>query len=204
MNNMNLITRKHRRVSWFSFWHVFAFSLANINGVFVTVIEENETTDGHRCFVDKTADRPSLQENPLKRTGKLFGGLIHDIKRRYPYYISDFKDGLNAQCVGSILFMFFAVLAPAITFGGLLGTNSLVTRFCYAFCKFSSLCFCAGEKTYGWMGTTEVLIAQSICGLLWALFSAQPLLIMGATGPLLVFEKSLYDVKNLRMISAVF
>lgn len=44
------------------------------------------------------------------------------------------------------------------------------------------------------MGTSEVLVAQSLCGIIWSLFSAQPLLIMAATGPFLIFEGSLYEV----------
>ena len=56
----------------------------------------------------------------LKRTGKLFGGLIADIKRKAPWYISDFTDSLNLQCLATFCFMYFALLAPIVTFGGLL------------------------------------------------------------------------------------
>ncbi len=64
--------------------------------------------------------------NPLKRTGRVFGGLINDVKRRYPYYLSDFTDALNAQCLAAVFFIFFAALSPAITFGGLLGKGFTV------------------------------------------------------------------------------
>ncbi|TKR92521.1 hypothetical protein L596_007158 [Steinernema carpocapsae] len=56
----------------------------------------------------------------LKRTGRLCGGLLLDIKRKLPWYCSDFKDALNMQCVATICFMYFALLAPIVTFGGLL------------------------------------------------------------------------------------
>jgi sodium bicarbonate transporter 10 len=56
----------------------------------------------------------------LKRTGKLCGGLLADIKRKLPWYLSDYKDALNMQCVATICFMYFALLAPIVTFGGLL------------------------------------------------------------------------------------
>lgn len=56
----------------------------------------------------------------LKRTGRLFGGLILDIKRKAPWYLSDFTDSLNLQCVATFCFMYFALLAPIVTFGGLL------------------------------------------------------------------------------------
>lgn len=41
----------------------------------------------------------------MRRTGLPFGGLINDIKRRYPYYLSDFTDGLNSSCLAAAIFM---------------------------------------------------------------------------------------------------
>ncbi|XP_033102443.1 band 3 anion transport protein-like isoform X2 [Anneissia japonica] len=110
------------------------------------------------------------QIDPLERTGILFGGLFNDIKRRYPYYLSDFRDALNVQCCAAFIFIFFACLSPAITFGGLLG-----------------------EKTDNWMGVSEMIFGTAICGVVFSLFSGQPLMIIGATGPVLVFEENLYS-----------
>ena len=47
---------------------------------------------------------PMEEENydPMERTPHFFGGLIHDLKRRFPYYLSDFKDGLNLQVFGPL------------------------------------------------------------------------------------------------------
>lgn len=59
--------------------------------------------------------------DPLRRTRKCFGGMINDIKRRFPYYKSDFLDGINIQCFSAAIFMYFAALSTAITFGGLFG-----------------------------------------------------------------------------------
>ena len=60
--------------------------------------------------------------------GRIFGGLIQDVKRRAPHYLSDFKDALHLQCVASFIFMYFACITPVITFGGLLGeaTNNML------------------------------------------------------------------------------
>lgn len=60
-------------------------------------------------------------DDPLKRSGRPFGGLVRDTRRRYPKYVSDFADALNPQCMAAIIFIYFAALSPAITFGGLLG-----------------------------------------------------------------------------------
>ena len=43
-------------------------------------------------------------------------------------------------------------------------------------------------------GAIEMLVAGSLCGLTYAMFSGQPLTIIGATGPLLIFETILYQL----------
>ena len=53
-----------------------------------------------------------------------------DLRRKLPWYVSDYKDGLHIQCIASLFFMYFACLAPIITFGGLLGSatnNNIVS-----------------------------------------------------------------------------
>ncbi len=77
------------------------------------------------------AVEPDKYGDPLKRTRRLFGGLINDVKRRYSKYASDFKDGLNLQCLGTLIFIYFAALAPAITFGGLLSRFSFIILLVY-------------------------------------------------------------------------
>ena len=70
------------------------------------------------------AKAPEDDYDPLKRTGRCFGGLVNDVKKRYPFYWSDIKDGINSQCIAAIFFIYFAALSPAITFGGLLGKST--------------------------------------------------------------------------------
>ncbi|KAF3689753.1 Electroneutral sodium bicarbonate exchanger 1 [Channa argus] len=105
----------------------------------------------------------------LQRTGRLFGGLILDIKRKAPFYLSDFKEGLSLQCVASFLFLYCACMSPVITFGGLLG-----------------------EATEGRISAIESLLGASMTGVVYSLFAGQPLTILGSTGPVLVFEKILF------------
>nr|XP_046259849.1 anion exchange protein 3 isoform X2 [Scatophagus argus] len=107
--------------------------------------------------------------DPLKRSGIPFGGLIHDIRRRYPHYVSDLKDALDTQCIAAVIFIYFAALSPTITFGGLLG-----------------------EKTEGMMGVTELIVSTATLGVIFSLLAGQPLLIIGFSGPLLVFEEAYY------------
>uniref|UniRef100_F6XL93 Anion exchange protein n=1 Tax=Ciona intestinalis TaxID=7719 RepID=F6XL93_CIOIN len=119
---------------------------------------------------EKKEPPPPPDEDPLKRSGRPFGGFIKDVKNRYPKYLSDITDAINLQCLASIIFIYFAALSPAITFGGLLG-----------------------EKTNGWMGVSEMILGCCVCGCMFGLISGQPLLVVGSTGPLLVFEEAVYN-----------
>ncbi|KAL8587703.1 hypothetical protein ACOMHN_020921 [Nucella lapillus] len=101
----------------------------------------------------------------LIRTGRIFGGLIDDIKRKAPFFLSDFKDALHIQCLASFVFLYFACLTPIITFGGLLG-----------------------DATNNNMAALESILAGAICGVVYSLCAGQPLTILGSTGPVLVFE----------------
>ncbi|KRX66586.1 Sodium-driven chloride bicarbonate exchanger, partial [Trichinella sp. T9] len=111
------------------------------------------------------------QDIALKRTHKLFGGLMADIKRKIPWYASDFKDAFNLQCVAAFLYMYFAMLAPIVTFGGLLE-----------------------EATDRNLAAIENLFSGAICGTLYSLFAGQPLTMIGSTGPVLIFERVVFDL----------
>uniref|UniRef100_A0A665U1D9 Band 3 anion exchange protein-like n=1 Tax=Echeneis naucrates TaxID=173247 RepID=A0A665U1D9_ECHNA len=117
--------------------------------------------------VDKAPEEP--REDPLARTGYPFGGMVKDIKRRYRYYISDYTDALNPQVLAAVIFIYFAALSPAITFGGLLA-----------------------DKTERMMGVSELMISTSIQGVIFCFIAAQPVLVIGFSGPLLVFEEAFY------------
>ncbi|XP_038580097.1 sodium bicarbonate cotransporter 3-like isoform X1 [Micropterus salmoides] len=109
----------------------------------------------------------------LQRTGRIFGGLILDVKRKLPFYWSDIRDSLSLQCLASILFLYCACMSPVITFGGLLG-----------------------EATKGNISAIESLFGASMTGVAYSLFAGQPLTILGSTGPVLVFEKILFKFCN--------
>uniref|UniRef100_A0A8C1H923 Anion exchange protein n=1 Tax=Cyprinus carpio carpio TaxID=630221 RepID=A0A8C1H923_CYPCA len=96
----------------------------------------------------------------LAYTGRFCGGLFLDIKRKLPWYPSDFYEGFHIQSISAVLFIYLGCITNAITFGGLLGdaTDNY---------QLSSFLFC--------------------------LFSGQPLIILSSTGPILIFEKLLYE-----------
>lgn len=112
-------------------------------------------------------------DDPLKRTGRLFGGMINDIKRRIPMYKSDIQDGLNTETLAATLFLYFAGLATAITFGGLIG-----------------------DKTSNLVGISETLVSACFVGMIFHAFASQPLVFVGTTGPLILFDEALIQFCN--------
>ncbi|XP_044062782.1 sodium bicarbonate cotransporter 3 isoform X1 [Siniperca chuatsi] len=105
----------------------------------------------------------------LQRTGRIFGGLVNDVRRKVPFLWSDIRDAFSLQCLASVLFLYCACMSPVITFGGLLG-----------------------EATKGNISAIESLFGASLTGVAYSLFAGQPLTILGSTGPVLVFEKILF------------
>mmetsp|Transcript_10641 Transcript_10641/g.25314 ORF Transcript_10641/g.25314 Transcript_10641/m.25314 type:complete len:552 (+) Transcript_10641:190-1845(+) len=100
-----------------------------------------------------------------------FGVGIATDAARYKVYRSDITDAFTVQSIATTCFLFFACLAPAVAFGGLqaIATNNL-------------------------MGATEYIVSTGVCGMLYAVFAAQPLTIIGSTGPILAFTSVLYQV----------
>ena len=133
-------------------------------------IEKHEV---EKTLAETIQEKDESDVDPLTRTGRFCGGLIRDIKRRFPFYVSDITDAFHMRCLATIIFVYFACLAPAITFGGLLS-----------------------EKTNAWMGVSEMILATALCGIIFSLFAGQPLIIIGATGPLLVFEKNTFELSE--------
>lgn len=120
----------------------------------------------------------STQGTELDFTGRLFGGIKDDIRRKAPHYVSDFKDGLHSNVAGTTLFLYFAALANAIAFGALTG---LLT----------------GNE----IGIIEMLVVTAVGGILFALLAGQPLTILGGTGPITIFTGMLYVACNQLEIS---
>lgn len=96
-------------------------------------------------------------------------GIRDDLARRLPLYASDWIDGLRFKSVPVILFMYFACLAPVVAFGGL--TSAL---------------------TNGSIGVIEFLLSSGASGMVYAMFSAQPLTFIAPTGLTLAFTTALY------------
>ncbi|XP_041084608.1 electrogenic sodium bicarbonate cotransporter 1 isoform X2 [Polyodon spathula] len=108
--------------------------------------------------------------NELKKTGRFCGGLVLDVKRKIPFFASDFYDALSIQSLSAVLFIYLATVTNAITFGGLLG-----------------------DATDNMQGVLESFLGTAVTGAVFCLFSGQPLIILSSTGPVLVFERLLFN-----------
>ncbi|EMG45853.1 BOR1 Boron transporter 1 [Candida maltosa Xu316] len=98
-------------------------------------------------------------------------GIYNDLKTRLPYYKSDFTDALNYRVVPSTAFIFFTNLLPAIAFAQ--------DMF---------------DKTDNAYGVNEVLMSSAMAGVVFGLFSGQPLCIVGVTGPISIFSYTVYEL----------
>ncbi|KAG5420095.1 hypothetical protein I9W82_001975 [Candida metapsilosis] len=102
-------------------------------------------------------------------------GIYNDLKTRLPYYKSDFKDAWNYRVIPATLSIFFSNLLPAIAFAQ--------DMF---------------DKTENAYGVNEVLMASAIAGVVFGLFSGQPLCIVGVTGPISIFSYTVYQLMTPR------
>uniref|UniRef100_A0A2I3FXI4 Anion exchange protein 4 n=1 Tax=Nomascus leucogenys TaxID=61853 RepID=A0A2I3FXI4_NOMLE len=119
---------------------------------------------------DRHRHGPHAPSPELQRTGRLFGGLIQDVRRKVPWYPSDFFDALHLQCFSAVLYIYLATVTNAITFGGLLG-----------------------DATDGAQGVLESFLGTAVAGAAFCLMAGQPLTILSSTGPVLVFERLLFS-----------
>lgn len=92
---------------------------------------------------------------------------LHNLRVRY---ISDWTV-FNQLIVASAVYVFFTNLLPGITFA-------------------SDLYVLTGKS---W-GTIEVVFSTGLCGVIFSIFSIQPLTILGVTGPFSVLAENIYSL----------
>uniref|UniRef100_A0A8C2FKW0 Anion exchange protein n=1 Tax=Cyprinus carpio TaxID=7962 RepID=A0A8C2FKW0_CYPCA len=119
---------------------------------------------------DEEMPAPHELGEELKFTGRFCGGLWLDIKRKVPWFLSDFYEGFHIQSISAVLFIYLGCITNAITFGGLLG-----------------------DATDNYQGVMESFLGTALAGTVFCLFGGQPLIILSSTGPILIFEKLLYE-----------
>ncbi|KAL2753158.1 hypothetical protein ACRALDRAFT_1058809 [Sodiomyces alcalophilus JCM 7366] len=88
-----------------------------------------------------------------------FRGIRNDLRRRAPYYKSDWTDAYDYRVVPATVYMYFANIFPALAFSLDMFAN-----------------------TNSSFGVNEVLLASVLGAVVFSLFSCQPLVIVGVTG----------------------
>ncbi|KAH3680243.1 hypothetical protein WICMUC_000424 [Wickerhamomyces mucosus] len=102
---------------------------------------------------------------------QLFRGIIADLKDRLPFYISDWTDSINYRVIPATIHTFFTNIFPAIAFAQ--------DMF---------------DKTNNSYGVNEVLLSSAIAGIIFGIFAGQPLTIVGVTGPITIFNYTVYNI----------
>ncbi|KAH8660664.1 HCO3 transporter family-domain-containing protein [Tricladium varicosporioides] len=149
---------------------------ASLPVVGITTFEKDfQTCTEAKCSATFPAARRSFKSRSkelFRSGGKLqaFRLLKQDISNIRERYVSDWKL-FNQLVFASAVYVFFMNILPGITFAGDLYALTGMT----------------------W-GTIEVVFSTGLCGIIFSLFSIQPLTILGVTGPFSVLAENLYEL----------
>jgi len=104
----------------------------------------------------------------------------NDVKERKKHYKSDWTDAFRnkRQCIPAILFLYFACLAPVVSFGTI-----------------------SSQITDGAMGVMEFFLASGAAGMAYSVLSGQPMAFIAPTGLTLAFISGLFRFCTLRNIA---
>lgn len=102
-----------------------------------------------------------------------------DVRRRRKVYVSDWTDAFKnmKKVIPAILFLYFACLSPAVSFGTI-----------------------ASQLTDGSMGIVEFLISSGLSGMAYAVLCGQPMAFIAPTGLTLAFISGLYQFCSVKSL----
>lgn len=107
-----------------------------------------------------------------------FRGMYHDVRRRLPYYKSDILDGLNYRTFAGTVRIYFVNLLPALAFQLDMHHN-----------------------TDGFFGVNEALLSSVMAAVVFSIFSAQPLTVVGITGLISLFNYTIFHIIKMHDVS---
>ncbi|CAK5284334.1 unnamed protein product [Mycena citricolor] len=116
---------------------------------------------------------PAIRPKSTSLLGWLRGigsGMSKDIMARIPFYLSDWTDAWNYRVIPATALIFFANVLPGIAF-----SLDLI-------------------ETTNQYGVSEVLLSSFMAAFVFSVFGAQPLTIAGVTGPITVFNKTIFTI----------
>ncbi|ORY90129.1 HCO3 transporter family-domain-containing protein [Leucosporidium creatinivorum] len=120
-------------------------------------------------------DRRPWPERSWTYQYRPFRGMWDDVRRRAPFYLSDWTEGLIPRnwerVTGATIRMYFLNLFPALAY--IVDMN---------------------VRTGGNYGVNECILASAIAALTFSILSVQPLTIVGVTGLINLFNYTAYDI----------
>lgn len=137
--------------------------------------------DGSR--LSRKSTRQSVPASPTKAPARwwsvrLFRGMIRDVRRRLPYFLSDWTDAWDYRVLPATVYMYFAksvrTLSKVKARQPILTIVSILPALAFSLDMF--------EKTDMHYGVNEVLLASVLGAAVFSCFAAQPLVIVGVTG----------------------
>ncbi|KAK7048135.1 HCO3 transporter family-domain-containing protein [Favolaschia claudopus] len=126
--------------------------------------------DSRPSTIHPRRQQPRKYGTPLDWIRNLGSGIVSDIQSRAPFYLSDWTDAWNYRVVPATALIFFANVLPGIAF-----SLDLI-------------------ETTNQYGVSEVLISSFMAAFIFSCFGAQPLTIAGVTGPITVFNKTIFTI----------
>lgn len=131
----------------------------------------NDELDRESSVSESRSDEESHEKLSRRRFPTLGIGIWLDLKDRIPYYKSDWVDAFNYRVIPSIVDTYFNNLLPAIAFA-----QDMFDRT---------------DNSYG---VNEVLLSSAMAGIVFGVLGGQPLCIVGVTGPISIFNYTVYEI----------
>ncbi|CAB4253946.1 Bor1p [Maudiozyma barnettii] len=142
----------------------------------VSISSKNQTVQPSYDSQDIPQDNDSNSNGsiPCKRRRRIpipGKGIYLDLKDRLPLYKKDWTDSLDYRVIPAVVETFFNNLLPALAFAQ--------DMF---------------DRTNNAYGVNEVLLSSAMAGIVFGVLSGQPLCIVGVTGPISIFNYTVYDI----------
>mmetsp|Transcript_6455 Transcript_6455/g.7440 ORF Transcript_6455/g.7440 Transcript_6455/m.7440 type:complete len:650 (-) Transcript_6455:2756-4705(-) len=131
-----------------------------------------------RHYFEQMEERSGKDYRWIKPLTKPFSKvMIHDIERRSKCYVSDWTDGFKnmKKVIPAVLFLYFACLSPAISFGTI-----------------------ASQITNDSIGVVEFLLSAGGSGMVYSIICGQPMAFIAPTGLTLAFISGLFRFCTLK------
>ena len=105
---------------------------------------------------------------------KGFGsGVVNDVKRRIPFYISDWVDGFSLKPIWVSIFLTLGILPYVFIFGTSID-----------------------DYTGGYMNTWHILISCIVAGIVMSIFSPQPMIFLSPSAAFILFLKTAKTISS--------